>query len=464
MVKISVVVPVYNVENYLADCLDSLVNQTFKDIEIICINDGSPDNSLQILEEYAEKDSRMKVFSQENGGHAVATNRGISMATGDYLFLMDSDDVLELNALELSYNRAEEKDVDFVIFKAINYNNARDEYYETEVYSMKKVYNLVGDSVFNYKDLGELIFGMSVTPWSKLYKRDFIVNNKIIFPEGLIFEDNVFFYNALLSAERVCFLNEFLFIRRWYSTSSTTAGDLRFLSSLGVTNLVIDTFEKHGEYDNFQKNLWNFKIKTNMMRYKKIKPEFKEAFFTELKKDFMRIINTPKYSETILSNLNYRNKKLFEQVLISNSSYEFDQLRNVYANKMKCNNIVKKINFNKLFSDIYKQYWEVSEEEKEDYFNSMKNFVDELYQDELYYDIFNQLTYKNKKIIEQIGVSSQSSEFKLIRGIYNNRNKFDGLNYDHLVLKNEYMSIKEFNDSLKSSNCMKVVKLFKRGN
>ena len=129
MVKISVVVPVYNVENYLPDCLDSLVNQTFKDIEIICINDGSPDNSLQILEEYAEKDSRMKVFSQENGGHAVATNRGISMATGDYLFLMDSDDVLELNALELSYNRAEEKDVDFVIFKAINYNHARDEYY-----------------------------------------------------------------------------------------------------------------------------------------------------------------------------------------------------------------------------------------------------------------------------------------------------------------------------------------------
>lgn len=460
MVKISVVVPVYNVENYLADCLDSLVNQTFKDIEIICINDGSPDNSLQILEEYAKKDSRMKVFSQENGGHAVATNRGISMATGDYLFLMDSDDVLELNALELSYKRAEEKDVDFVIFKAINYNNARDEYYETEVYSMSKVYNLVGDSVFNYKDLDDLIFEMSVTPWSKLYKRDFIITNKIIFPEGLIFEDNVFFYNALLSADRVCFLNEFLFIRRWYSTSSTTAGDLRFLSSLGVTNLVIDTFEKHGEYDNFQKNLWNFKIETNMMRYKKIKPEFKETFFTELKKDFMKIINNPKYSESILSNLNYRNKKLFEQVLISNNSYEFDHLRNAYANKMKSHNIIKKIDFNKLFSNIYKQFWEVSEEEKNDYFTSMKNFVDELYQDELYNDIFNQFTYRNKKIIEQVAISSQSSEFELIRELYNNRNKRDDLNFKRQALINEYESIKEFNEGLKSSNSMKLSKIF----
>jgi len=464
MVKISVVVPVYNVEKYLADCLDSLINQTFKDIEIICINDGSPDNSLQILEEYAEKDSRMKVYSQENGGHAVATNRGISMATGDYLFLMDSDDVLELNALELSYNRAEEKDVDFVIFKAINYNNARDEYYESEVYSMNKVYNLVGDSVFNYKDLGELIFEMSVTPWSKLYKRDFIINNNIIFPEGLIFEDNVFFYNALLSAERVCFLNEFLFIRRWYSTSSTTAGDLRFLNSIDVTNLVIDTFEKHGEYENFQKNLWNFKVRINMMRYKKIKPEFKETFFNELKKDFIKTINNPKYVENLHSNLSYGNKKLFEQVLISNNSFEFDHLRNAYANKMKSNNITKKIDFNGLFSDIYKQYWNVSTEEKEDYFHAMRNFVVELYQDELYYDIFNKITYRNKKIMEQISISTQSSEFEIIRELYNNRNKLDDLNNKRQILIDEYESIKEFNDSLKSSNSLKLAKLFNFGN
>ena len=107
MVKISVVIPVYNVENYLEECLDSIVNQTMKDIEIICVNDGSTDGSLNILNDYAARDERFTVVSQENGGHAVATNRGMSMATGKYLYLMDSDDILKVEtALEDTYKIA----------------------------------------------------------------------------------------------------------------------------------------------------------------------------------------------------------------------------------------------------------------------------------------------------------------------------------------------------------------------
>ena len=91
MVEISVVIPIYNVEDYLEECLDSIVNQTFTDLEIICVNDGSKDNSLEILNEYAKKDDRITVIDQENGGHAVATNVGMDQATGKYLFLMDSE-------------------------------------------------------------------------------------------------------------------------------------------------------------------------------------------------------------------------------------------------------------------------------------------------------------------------------------------------------------------------------------
>lgn len=109
MVKVSVVIPVYNVEDFLEECLESITNQTLTDIEIICVNDGSKDRSLDILNEYAQKDSRITVIDQENGGHAVATNRGMDLACGDYLFLMDSDDILDLKALELTYNLAEEK-------------------------------------------------------------------------------------------------------------------------------------------------------------------------------------------------------------------------------------------------------------------------------------------------------------------------------------------------------------------
>ncbi|MCI5867253.1 MAG: hypothetical protein SOZ23_02530 [Methanosphaera sp.] len=101
------------------------------------------------------------------------------------------------------------------------------------------------------------MFEASITPWSKLYNHEFIMNNNIRFPEGLIFEDNVFFYDALFCAKRIYFLKEFLFIRRWYATSSTKAGDLRFLNSIDVINLMIKVFKKHGEYENYKKELYN---------------------------------------------------------------------------------------------------------------------------------------------------------------------------------------------------------------
>ena len=100
MVKVSVVIPVYNVEDYLRDCLDSIVNQTLKDIEIICINDGSTDNSLEILEHYKSKDERIKVISQENGGISAARNKGIDLASGDYISFIDSDDYIDNNFYE----------------------------------------------------------------------------------------------------------------------------------------------------------------------------------------------------------------------------------------------------------------------------------------------------------------------------------------------------------------------------
>ena len=152
MVKVSVVIPVYNVEDFLGECLDSITNQTLDDIEIICVNDGSTDRSLEILNEYAKNDDRFTVVTQENGGHAVATNRGIDLAKGEYLYLMDSDDILKLNALADTVKVAEGKDVDFVLFQAINYYMDKDEYKEQENYSMNKLADFVGDSVFNWKE------------------------------------------------------------------------------------------------------------------------------------------------------------------------------------------------------------------------------------------------------------------------------------------------------------------------
>lgn len=331
MVKVSVVIPVYNVEKYLEDCLDSIVNQTLKDIEIICINDGSTDDSLAILNRYAENDNRMIVISQENGGHAVATNKGMSMATGEYLYLMDSDDIVKLNALEDTYNIAKEKNLDFVIFKAINYNDPEKRFYETEVYSMSNLLKAVGTNVFNYKDIPQdVMFNMSVTPWSKLYNREFIERIDAKFPVGLVFEDNVFFWRVLFNADRIYFHDEFLFTRRWYSTSSTTAGDKRFLDSIQVYNLIWKEFQEKGEFENNKVILYNRKVEIGYMRFSKIKPEFKNIYFEAWKEDLLKIFKNKGFFLDFFNNLKYKHKKIVEQVLISNSGYEFDILRSSY--------------------------------------------------------------------------------------------------------------------------------------
>jgi len=163
MVKVSVIIPVYNDEDYVEEALDGILNQTLKDIEVICVNDGSTDDSLRILEEIAERDDRVSVFSQENKGGGAARNYGMKFAKGKYLYFMDADDIIKENTLERTYNVAEEKSLDFLIFKAINYDEDTDKYYESEGYSMNVLADFVKDDVFNFDDLDEKIFCISVT-------------------------------------------------------------------------------------------------------------------------------------------------------------------------------------------------------------------------------------------------------------------------------------------------------------
>ena len=317
MVKVSVIIPIYNVENYLEECLYSIVNQTLKDIEIICVNDGSTDNSLDIINKYAAKDDRIIVIDQENGGHAVATNRGMDLAKGKYLYLMDSDDFVKTDALEKSYKLAEEKQVDFVLFQAINYDDDNDAYYKTEQYSMERVANKVQDKIFNHKDLdADLSFDITVTPWTKLYNREFVEKCGARFPDGLIFEDNVFFWEVYLSANRICFLKDHLFYRRWHGNSSTRAGDQRFIDSIKVGDLLVDTFKRfnilNGEYEY---KLLNKLVKTNFHRFKKIKPEFQQMFFEVLKETYENWVNNKLSYDEIKDKLNTRNSFIFDTIL-----------------------------------------------------------------------------------------------------------------------------------------------------
>lgn len=395
MIKVSVVIPIYNVEKYLDICLDSIVNQTLKDIEIICINDGSTDKSLDILNEYATKDDRITVISQKNQGHAVATNKGMDLTTGKYLYLMDSDDKIELDTLEKTYNIAEEKDVDFVLFQAINYDESENRYYKTENYSMTTISKKVKGEIFNYKDLGLSAFIISVTPWTKLYRRDFIVNCGARFPEGLIFEDNVFFWDMFFSAKRIYFLEEYLFTRRWHNDSSTKAGDKRFIDSLTVNDLVIDVFKKHDVFNEENRiKLYNRKIKTGFNRYTQIKDEYKELYYEAMKENFMKWVEDTNFYDYLSYILELDNHKILDCIILSKNHSQFKYLIEQYT----------------LTNDTYR--FLEKNDIRESQLKYLKNDNEKLVQKEI------QLSNEKNNLIKIIEKISSSSCWKLIRPIY----------------------------------------------
>lgn len=189
MAKVSIIVPVYNVEKYLRKCIDSLINQTLNDIEIICINDGSTDKSLKILKEYKNKDSRIILFNQENSGQSVARNRGIEIAKGEYLGFVDPDDWIDLDYYEKLYNAASTNDTDIAVGGIIRVTGIK----------KKKFLNFEKETL---TDNTKLKFELCDVPeksyiWNKIYKTQKLKEINLKFEEGRIFEDCIFTPQAL---------------------------------------------------------------------------------------------------------------------------------------------------------------------------------------------------------------------------------------------------------------------------
>ena len=249
MPKVSVIIPIYNVEKYLRECLDSVVNQTLKDIEIICINDGSTDNSGLILEEYGNNDKRIKVIHKENEGAAIARNVGLKIAEGEYLSILDSDDYFELNMLEDMYKEAVENDLDIIICRAKDLDNITKEIKENKN-SIKKEY-LPNKDIFNYKDIPNYIFNFSVGwSWDKLYKRDFIQKNKLEFQNLRSTNDAYFVFISLVLAEKISIIDNSYIIHR--RNTNTQLSETRYKEP----NCFINAIKKIKE-SLFELNLYN---------------------------------------------------------------------------------------------------------------------------------------------------------------------------------------------------------------
>ncbi len=215
--KISVIIPIYNVQKYLQECMDSIINQTLKDIEIICIYDESDDNSLTILREYLEKDIRVKIIHNSGKSLGSARNLGIHNCSGEYIYFVDSDDWIELNTLE-SMSKNFSKDIDLFCFGAniISEKNVSNK----QIENMKRYHEIKFSGNMNLDK--QTITNMTVTVWNKIFKTQIIKSNNIFFPEKITHEDNAFFHKYAILCNKAHFSDKYFYNYRQRTDSLIT--------------------------------------------------------------------------------------------------------------------------------------------------------------------------------------------------------------------------------------------------
>lgn len=267
MNKVSVVIPIYNVENYLKKCLDSVINQTYKNLEIICVNDCSPDNSSEILKEYAAKDNRIKIINhKKNGGLSAARNTGMDNATGEYIYFLDSDDWIDSDYIEKMVNKIIETDADIVIDKNV--------ITEKENFSAPYKHPSHKEEYTNNFITKDEIVNIMVNAWSKMLKTDFIRRKNLRFPEGYINEDLYFHYIALAQTDKAYFFDgaNYHYLSRDAGISKTEEN--KDIETMKIFSLLYDYFKEH--------NLLNEGIKIfAVMPFYSINSEEKYSFFKE---------------------------------------------------------------------------------------------------------------------------------------------------------------------------------------
>ena len=273
---ISIIIPVYNSQQYLPQCLDSVLSQTFKDFECICVNDGSTDASLSILEDYQKKDKRIKIISQKNGGISAARNAGLSAASGEYLYFMDNDDIITEDYLENMHKTATETKCDLVVNPNISFMFSGKPRLEKEAdYFEEKIYELTP----------RLLLGpeLHIFVWNKLFKTDLVRKLKIEFPLNTNSED-VYFYYCLMP-----YIKHFAVVKKgwyyWRQSENQSSKSLYFKDGLDyiiIFKMVKDYYRKTGLEKTWQTPVYYlrqqlFRIPPKKYDFKKIYDEIKDC-------------------------------------------------------------------------------------------------------------------------------------------------------------------------------------------
>ncbi|HEM4251795.1 TPA: glycosyltransferase [Streptococcus suis] len=243
---VSVIVPVYNVEKYLSQCLDSIIHQTYKNLEIILVNDGSTDGSGKICDDYAAKDGRIKVIHQENGGLSDARNKGLDLMTGQFVTFVDSDDYLENNCIHTLYTYACTCKTDISIGKFIEFEENTSQFlFHNHLNNGNKIEFLTGDQCLERHH--KYFLGIFVTAWAKLYRTSLFNDSnpckKIRYPLGVLHEDQYTTHKLFFKSNKIVFVNDYLYVYRVRKNSitNTQLSDKRIMDNIrGLEEKIID--------------------------------------------------------------------------------------------------------------------------------------------------------------------------------------------------------------------------------
>lgn len=309
MPKVSVVIPTYNVEGYLRECLDSVVNQTLKDIEIICVNDGSTDSSLQIIQEYAAKDDRIKVIDKPNSGYGHSMNLGMDNATGEYLGIVEPDDYVELNMYETLYNKAKELDLDFIKSDFCRFVGDSE--------NRKFTYNRL-DRTGNYynkivniqDDLKPFKFIMNT--WCGIYNLSFLRKYDIRHNEtpGASFQDNGFWFQTFMNSTKAYFLDQPFYMNRRDNPNSSVNNKAKVYCMCEEYDYIRSIIDKNSDFEKFIP-IYQYKRYCNyLFTLNRIDKKFKKEFIKKFSKDFKLAMRNNEIDKSLYGDREYQNLEL----------------------------------------------------------------------------------------------------------------------------------------------------------
>ena len=295
MVGVSIIIPFHNPGKYFKSCLKSVANQSLEDIEIICVDDGSTDGSLEFLSSEFSSDSRFKIISQANSGAGIARNNAIEIATGEFILFLDADDWIEPDSCEKLYSRAKNLGVDLILFDVLWHHNTktnRVSYFSDDEF--KEDSSLFIFDCEYIKD--KMMRGILGVIWNKFYKTSFIKEKNIKFPSHLIYNDIEFHFKTILLADSINYYPE-VFYHYIYTNDDSiqnSLSDTKYEMLWFDVIKGINTFlNEYNLFDDFRKEFLNYFLLYSRNKLNSINNQYKESFFIKLKYFFESLsINT----------------------------------------------------------------------------------------------------------------------------------------------------------------------------